>query len=83
VSERGGVSPEPWHLSYAPVAVPALAALDAAVLAEALATAEFEGRDSVLARIAPIHARYVAAIDAPSPALARAAPPFTPGSRPS
>ncbi len=81
VSDRGGVSPEPWHLSYAPVAVPALAALDAGVLAEALAAAEFEGRVSVLGRIAPIHARYVAAIDAPSPALAGPALALTPGSR--
>ncbi|MFO1426612.1 MAG: M15 family metallopeptidase [Steroidobacteraceae bacterium] len=65
VRERGGVSPEPWHLSYAPLAEPALAALDAATLRAALEQAPIEGRDIVLARIAPLHARYVAAIDRP------------------
>lgn len=38
-TDRGGVSPEPWHLSYAPVAVPAAAALTVEVLAEALGQA--------------------------------------------
>ena len=28
-TDRGGVQPEPWHLSFAPVAEAALAALDA------------------------------------------------------
>lgn len=70
--DRGGVQPEPWHLSYAPVAGPALAALDASLLQEALAGAGLDGRDSVQARLAEIHARYVAAV-APVPPGALAA----------
>jgi LAS superfamily LD-carboxypeptidase LdcB len=80
-TQRGGVSPEPWHLSYAPVSVPALAALEAGVLGGVLAAAQFEGRDSVLGRIVQIHRRYVAAVDEPPPALAARL--ATPGSRPS
>lgn len=39
VSDRGGVSPEPWHLSYAPVSLAASAALTVEVLREALGAA--------------------------------------------
>jgi LAS superfamily LD-carboxypeptidase LdcB len=63
---RGGVQPEPWHLSYAPVAVPALAVLSLDVLREALEQVEMPGRQTVLARLPEIYARYVAAVDAPS-----------------
>ncbi|MDE2219056.1 MAG: M15 family metallopeptidase [Gammaproteobacteria bacterium] len=69
---RGGVQPEPWHLSYAPVAGPALAALDVTRLREALAGAELDGRASVEARLAEIYDRYVATV-APAPPAALAA----------
>lgn len=65
-TDRGGVQPEAWHLSYAPLAAVALAALTPAVLAEAIATAEIEGRDAILARLDDLHARFVASIDAPA-----------------
>ncbi len=64
-SERGGVLPEPWHLSYAPASVPALEALTEAVLAEAIGPSRMCGKESVLARLSQIHARYVKAVDAP------------------
>jgi LAS superfamily LD-carboxypeptidase LdcB len=99
VSDRGGVSPEPWHLSYAPVSVPAAEALTVEVLREALCAAEaagvaaagagpgVAGLEAVLAALPRIHARYVAATDAPRPgpgwvaaALAEA---LSPRSRPS
>jgi len=70
--DRGGVQPEPWHLSYAPVADPALAALDLQLLREALAGAELDGRASVEARLGELYDRYVAAV-APVPPAALAA----------
>lgn len=66
---RGGVSPEPWHLSYAPVALPAARALTPEVLREALrataATHGIEGLDVVLAALPELHQRYVADTDPP------------------
>jgi LAS superfamily LD-carboxypeptidase LdcB len=63
--DRGGVSPEPWHLSYAPLSVPALGALTLDVLAEAIEGSDLEGREHVLAQLQEIHDRYVRAIDEP------------------
>jgi LAS superfamily LD-carboxypeptidase LdcB len=64
-TERGGVSPEPWHLSYTPVSEPALRALTLEVLAEAIGGSEIEGREHVLAQLPEIYDRYVRSIDAP------------------
>lgn len=61
--DLGGVQPEPWHLSYAPIASPALAALDADVLRTALTANVIDGGDRVLARLPELHARYVLAVD--------------------
>jgi LAS superfamily LD-carboxypeptidase LdcB len=62
-TDRGGVQPEPWHLSYAPVAGPALTALTLDVLYEAIDKSELSGREHVLTRLPEIHAKYVMAID--------------------
>ncbi len=62
--DRGGVHPEPWHLSWAPVAVPALAALTPAVLREAIASAEMEGKPAVLEALDRIHAVQVCRVGA-------------------
>jgi LAS superfamily LD-carboxypeptidase LdcB len=64
-TDRGGVQPEPWHLSYAPVADAALKSLTPQLLAEALAGSSMYGRETVLARLSEIYARYVTAIDPP------------------
>jgi LAS superfamily LD-carboxypeptidase LdcB len=64
-SDCGGVMPEPWHLSYAPLAVPALAALTLAVLAEAVGSSSMDGRELVLAHLPELYERYVLAIDPP------------------
>jgi LAS superfamily LD-carboxypeptidase LdcB len=64
-TDRGGVQPEPWHLSYAPLAQAALGALTPQVLAEALAGSGMHGREAVLARLSEIYPRYVTAIDPP------------------
>lgn len=70
MTERGGVAVEPWHISYAPVALDCMARLDATVLREALGTAVIEGVDEVQRRLDALLLRYVAAVDpAPQAAL--------------
>ena len=63
VSVRGGVRPEPWHLSFAPVSRPALMALDVGMLADALRGQGVLGEAEILARLPWIHERYVLAVD--------------------
>jgi LAS superfamily LD-carboxypeptidase LdcB len=60
---RGGVQPEPWHLSYAPVSVGALEVLSVEVLSEAIAEADMPGKQTVLARLPQLYERYVLAVD--------------------
>ena len=62
-TDRGGVHPEPWHLSYAPVSGPALALLTLDVLYATIEKSELLGREHVLTRLPEIHAKYVMAID--------------------
>jgi LAS superfamily LD-carboxypeptidase LdcB len=64
--DRGGVQPEPWHLSYAPLAQPALQALTPQVLAEAIAASSMHGRELVLARLSELHARFVLEVSSPT-----------------
>lgn len=64
--DRGGVQPEPWHLSWAPLAVPALQALTLDCLAAALREADLEDAQVVLAQLPQLHARFVCAVEAPS-----------------
>jgi LAS superfamily LD-carboxypeptidase LdcB len=78
--DRGGVQPEPWHLSYAPVSNPALAALTVEVLEQALGEVELAGASVVKRQLRNIHSRYVARVAQPS-ALALVA--VSPATRPS
>ncbi len=64
-TERGGVSPEPWHLSYAPVSLPALESLSLSTLRHVLEASEILGKSHVLARLPEIYTRYLLPIDAP------------------
>lgn len=64
-SGLGGVRPEPWHYSYAPVSVPALSVLTADLLAEALEGSGLLGLEEVLLRLPDIHRHWVATIDPP------------------
>jgi LAS superfamily LD-carboxypeptidase LdcB len=64
-TDRGGVHPEPWHLSYAPISVPALATLTPEVLREAIALSDLAGREIVLGQLPEIYDKYVASVDAP------------------
>jgi LAS superfamily LD-carboxypeptidase LdcB len=72
-TDRGGVSPEPWHLSYAPVAAHAQAALRVQDLRGVLAGAAIEGKAEVLAALERNFASYVLNVD-PAPETALLAP---------
>ena len=65
--DRGGVAPEPWHLSFAPVSSQALRTLRLEVLAEALNSVDLAGAGVVRSQLAEIYARYVLAVATPSP----------------
>jgi LAS superfamily LD-carboxypeptidase LdcB len=65
-TRRGaGVQPEPWHLSFAPVAAKALPRVTARLLADAITGAGVEGEAEILARLPAIRERYVLDVDAP------------------
>ncbi len=59
-----GVRPEPWHLSFAPLSVPALAAFDEATLSGALHAGSVAGVEAVLQQLPAIVRDYVRGIDA-------------------
>jgi len=64
--ERGGVSPEPWHLSYAPVSLPALESLSLSMLREVIEGSDIGGKPHVLARLPEIYTRFLLNIDRPA-----------------
>lgn len=72
-TDRGGVSPEPWHLSHAPVAARAREALTVEGLRRVLAQAAIEGKAEVLAALDRNFASYVVNVD-PAPEVALLAP---------
>ena len=57
--ERGGMHPEPWHLSFGELSRPALAQLSPEIVGEALAVAGIEGREFVLSALNNIFERHV------------------------
>lgn len=68
-THRGGFQPEPWHLSYAPLATRALEQFSVELLREALAGTDLAARAVVDEQLPAIVARYVRNVDAP-PVLA-------------
>jgi LAS superfamily LD-carboxypeptidase LdcB len=64
-TDRGGVSPEPWHLSYAPVSLPALESLSLSMLRQVLDASSIAGKPHVLARLPEIYTRFLLAVDPP------------------
>lgn len=63
--DRGAVGAEPWHLSYAPVSMPALEALGLPTLRRALADSDVAGKNQILARLPEIYTRFLLTIDLP------------------
>ncbi|HEX6636264.1 MAG TPA: M15 family metallopeptidase [Steroidobacteraceae bacterium] len=72
-TDRGGVSPEPWHVSHAPVAGQAAEQFNLQDLRAAIEAAPIEGKPEVLAALEQNYSRYVVNVDAP-PAAARMGP---------
>jgi LAS superfamily LD-carboxypeptidase LdcB len=65
-TRRGrGVQPEPWHLSFAPVARGATRRVTTRLLHDAIAGAGVEGEAEILARLPAIRERYVLDVDPP------------------
>lgn len=60
--DLGGVAPERWHLSYAPISQPYLKAFTPSLLARAVASAEIELKDTVLSHLDQIYKRFVLAV---------------------
>jgi LAS superfamily LD-carboxypeptidase LdcB len=67
---RGGVHPEPWHLSYAPVSSAALSLLTLELVEETVRDTGILGRDAVLAQLGQVYERYVRNVAAPPAGLA-------------
>lgn len=57
--DRGGVAPERWHLSYAPVSAVYLRRLTVPLLRQAVADGELELTSVVLDHLETIHQRFV------------------------
>lgn len=65
----GGVRPEPWHWSHVEVSARAMEALTWQIIAEAIAGADLDGKETVLDRIEAIHRQYVLAVARPPGAV--------------
>jgi LAS superfamily LD-carboxypeptidase LdcB len=64
-SDRGGVMPEPWHISYAPVSMSALESLSLASLRRIIESSAIDGKQQILMRLPEIYTRFLLAIDMP------------------
>jgi LAS superfamily LD-carboxypeptidase LdcB len=67
-TDRGGVSPERWHLSYAPLAETYLAELTEELVVGVLKKSNLELKKSVLAVLPQIFQRFILNIDIPTSA---------------
>ena len=63
--DRNGVVPELWHLSYAPISLPALERLELPVLRRALEVSDLVCKAQVLARLPEIYTRFVLSVEVP------------------
>ena len=74
-TDRGGVQPEPWHLSHARVAARAQRQLSLEALKTVLGAAEIEGKAAVLETLPRNYSNYVVNVDQ-APASALFSPPL-------
>lgn len=56
---RGGVYPEPWHLSHAGISTAALQLLSVELIAATVRASEVLGKEQVLAQLPEIYRKYV------------------------
>jgi len=83
LTDRGGVQPEPWHLSHWPSAREASRRMRLATLRAAIVGADLEGRASLLRALPEIYVRYVRAVDRPPRVEVSSRPRASSGGRPS
>lgn len=57
--DRGGVAPEPWHLSYAPLARQCAQLLTLELLAQQIAATDIELKSVILAHLPDIYNRFI------------------------
>ena len=62
-TDRGGVLPEPWHLSYRSIADRALKDFTIEILKEVIENIEIEGKQEVLEILPKIYSSYILNID--------------------
>jgi LAS superfamily LD-carboxypeptidase LdcB len=62
---KGGMYPEPWHLSYAPLSVPALRQVTIGLLTEVIREAGILEKDLVLERLPDIYRDHILNIVSP------------------
>ena len=62
---KGGMYPEPWHLSYAPLSTKALKQVSPKLLRDAVIDAKISGKALVLERISEIYERHILNIVSP------------------
>ncbi len=65
VTDRGGVQPEPWHISHWPTAVDAQRRFRLATLRTAIKNSEVQGKSALLKALPRVYERYVRSIDKP------------------
>ena len=65
VTDRGGVKPEPWHISHWPTALDAQRRFRLATLRAAIVDADVQGKVALLKALPRIYARYVRSVDQP------------------
>ena len=56
---QGGIAPEPWHLSYLPLAQDFQATFDINLLEQALSNSELLGKDVIIKNLAEIARRFI------------------------
>ncbi|QUM77664.1 M15 family metallopeptidase [Moritella sp. 24] len=64
--DRGGVSREPWHLSYAPIAAQAQQACTLAFITNTISNADIQGKAAILANIEQIYTQYINNVSTPN-----------------
>lgn len=63
--ENGGMYPEPWHLSYAPLSIKAMDQVTVETLIDAVRNADILGKDLVLKSIPDIYRNHVLNVSLP------------------
>ena len=61
--DRGGVAPEPWHLSYAPLARQCAQLLTLELLAQQIAATDIALKSVILAHLPEIYNRFITVAD--------------------